>query len=185
MKVWFKTGSLCERDKLGVVENLDLIDATGSKGGVKNLSFGLPAAAISHVSDISLQLWNGRALYWGSTCYITCSCCLPHCSLCSVSSMPPYYLPVCLFIHLSIPCHNQTLSAAPAVSTAHFIFSWLNSSPHFFIPALLSIYSCKLFDFYYVPPLILSISCFMFWCLTTSEVRLCVCVCVHILAEDR
>lgn len=60
-----------------------------------------------------------------------------------------YYLPVCLFIHLFIPWHHQTLSACPAVSTAHLISSWLNSS--------LSICSYKLFDFYYF---ILSLSSF-------------------------
>lgn len=113
------------------MKNLELIDATGCMGGVKKLSFGLPVAAISHVPDISLKLQNGRAPYWGSASYTTHSFCHPHCSLCSVCFRSPYYLPVCLFIHLFIPWHHQTLSACPAVSTAHFISSWLNSSLSF------------------------------------------------------
>lgn len=139
------------------MKNLELIDATGCMGGVKKLSFGLPVPAISHVPDISLKLQNGRAPYWGSASYTTHSFCHPHCSLCSVCFRSPYYLPVCLFIHLFIPWHHQTLSACPAVSTAHLISSWLNSS--------LSICSYKLFDFYYF---ILSLSSFQSSYLTHS-----------------
>lgn len=124
------------------MENLELIDVSCSLGCVKKLSFGLPVAAISHVSDISLRLQHGRVPYRSSTSDITHSFCHPHCTLCSVCSTSAYYLPVFLFIHLSIPCLHYTLSASSAVSTAHLILSWLNSSLH--ISALLFISSCKL-----------------------------------------
>lgn len=51
--------------------------------------------------------------------------CHPHCSLCSVCSTPRYYLHVCLFIHLSIPCHHHTLPACSTVSIAHIILAHL------------------------------------------------------------
>lgn len=130
------------------MKNLELIDATGCMGGVKKLSFGLPVAAISHVPDISLKLQNGRAPYWGSASYTTHSFCHPHCSLCSVCFRSPYYLPVCLFIHLFIPWHHQTFCMSCC----------LNSTFHLFLAKFITlICSYKLFDFYYF---ILSLSSF-------------------------
>ncbi|KAL7890163.1 hypothetical protein AOLI_G00024210 [Acnodon oligacanthus] len=82
-----EAGSLCEGDRSGaVLENLGLIDACGHAARVKKPSSGPPMAAISHLSDISLNLKMAES-HTGAFYAQPPPLCLPFSSLIFASSL--------------------------------------------------------------------------------------------------